>query len=220
MSYELLFEAIDSYCERLRPDFWAEPVNALSNIFICLAGLFFYFKKSKNKWVLIFSANAIVAGIGSFLFHTTAQRWSLFVDLVPIYLFIVIYVFFIFRYLFSYRRITAIFAALLFITLNFIIANIAPKEFLNGSVVYLPSMFFLLLCMLITRRRNLGVFRYYATATVVFSASLLARSIDLALCEVWPLGTHFIWHTLNGFLFYFLIKAAEEVGAPKDSVTK
>jgi hypothetical protein len=36
----------------------------------------------------------------------------------------------------------------------------------------------------------------------IFSLSLVARSVDAAICPVFPLGTHFAWHLLNGLVLY------------------
>lgn len=32
--------------------------------------------------------------------------------------------------------------------------------------------------------------------------SLFFRTIDMAVCESIPIGTHFLWHLLNGVLVY------------------
>jgi hypothetical protein len=38
--------------------------------------------------------------------------------------------------------------------------------------------------------------------------SLVFRSIDMAVCDAMPLGTHFLWHSLNGLALYLLLRAA------------
>jgi hypothetical protein len=45
-------------------------------------------------------------------------------------------------------------------------------------------------------------------AALLFVVSLLFRSVDLALCGSWPLGTHFVWHVLNAALLFRLVDAA------------
>ncbi len=82
------FTNIDLYCERLTPNFWAEPFNAISNISFIIAGIFaLYSAKKLNKLdvsIQILSVLTIFIGIGSFLFHTFANTWSSFADVVPI----------------------------------------------------------------------------------------------------------------------------------------
>jgi hypothetical protein len=47
--------------------------------------------------------------------------------------------------------------------------------------------------------------------------SLVFRSIDQAVCASFPLGTHFLWHCLNGLVLYLLLRAAliDRVNASK-----
>ena len=71
-----MFEAVDIYCERLGPEFWAEPANALTNaFFLVVAWLTWRRAKALDTvspavWALVVLLCAI--GIGSFLFHTFA----------------------------------------------------------------------------------------------------------------------------------------------------
>jgi hypothetical protein len=44
------------------------------------------------------------------------------------------------------------------------------------------------------------------------------RSLDLALCDAYQIqgrkiGTHFVWHLLNGLALFLLLRASLEVGA-------
>ena len=42
-------------------------------------------------------------------------------------------------------------------------------------------------------------------ASGLFAISLTFRSLDGPLCNVFPLGTHFMWHILNGVLLGWLL---------------
>ena len=35
--------------------------------------------------------------------------------------------------------------------------------------------------------------------------ALVFRTIDMALCDVWAYGTHFVWHCLNGLMVGLLL---------------
>jgi len=37
---------------------------------------------------------------------------------------------------------------------------------------------------------------------VIFSVSLLLRTVDPLVCPVLPVGTHFAWHLLNAVVLY------------------
>jgi hypothetical protein len=74
---------------------------------------------------------------------------------------------------------------------------------LNGSVAYLPAILFL---------TGLGVYHYqvYGGRPVVLAAaglfliSLFFRTIDNAICDVIPLGAHYLWHVLNGVVLFLM----------------
>lgn len=41
--------------------------------------------------------------------------------------------------------------------------------------------------------------------------SLVFRAIDPPVCEVFPIGTHFLWHIFNGVM----LAGADRYGTPK-----
>lgn len=41
----------------------------------------------------------------------------------------------------------------------------------------------------------------------VFCAALVFRTVDRGLCAQWPLGTHFLWHLLNGLVAYLAMRS-------------
>jgi hypothetical protein len=50
--------------------------------------------------------------------------------------------------------------------------------------------------------------RGLAFAALLFAISLTLRSVDMALCPAFPLGTHFAWHILNAAVLYILLRTA------------
>ena len=88
---------IDIYCERMGPEYWAEPVNALTNLAFIISGLLVIKLISIGRgeaafdivpW--FFATLICVIGIGSWLFHTHAQRWSMLLGCasIPVTLFV------------------------------------------------------------------------------------------------------------------------------------
>ncbi|MDX1729893.1 MAG: ceramidase domain-containing protein, partial [Aurantimonas coralicida] len=88
-------QPIDAYCERLGAGFWAEPLNAVSNLaFLVAAGLKLWRRTGRrDRPVCLLAGLVAIIGIGSFLFHTFANRWSSLADVLPIALFIYAYFF-------------------------------------------------------------------------------------------------------------------------------
>ena len=89
-------QAVDIYCERSSSAFWAEPVNAATNLSFIAAALWAAATAraravtSPTVWLLITLAALI--GAGSFLFHTFATRWAELADTLPIWSFVAAFV--------------------------------------------------------------------------------------------------------------------------------
>lgn len=202
-------QAIDIYCERTAPGLWGEPWNALSNVGFLIAGFVGLkaWKKGGGKWLCLASLFVLLTFVGSVLFHTFANQWSHFADLLPILLFMLTAVAFSFRAVlkFTVPATVAITAGFLALTLA---GEFGPfHNLLNGSGVYLPT-----LALLGTLGAGLTVkqsphARHYVGGFAVFAVSLTARTLDAPLCASFPHGTHFIWHLLNGTLLAILLRA-------------
>lgn len=201
--------AIDLYCERTGPELCSEPVNAATNLLFLLAAwmAWRYAKRldvlTPPVWALIALLAAI--GIGSGLFHTFATGWAVVLDVVPILLFEL-------AYLWQYYRRVAAFSRMLsaVVLAAFILATGAAAPFgalLNGSLSYAPSLLFLLGTGLYHRLARRQGRNALLIAAGLFAWSLFFRTVDSAVCNVFALGTHFLWHVLNATVLYLLMRA-------------
>ncbi len=213
-----LFAPIDLYCERLTPAFWAEPVNALSNLAFVLAALWAWTEAQKRPPVpLILRLLIVLAGLiglGSFLFHTFANSWSEWTDVVPIWSFVALYVLTAIHMVGGVApgrviRIGAIVGAALVVVFLATGSEDSTQQapILNGSLQYAPALIALAVFSFVTWRRGHPMALWAGAATVTFLISLTFRTIDLQLCAALPLGTHFLWHILNGLMVALLLQA-------------
>jgi hypothetical protein len=211
------FLPVDSYCERLGPGFWAEPINAVSNGAFILAAVhvFWIWRRTQPRdWpALGLIAVAAIVGIGSFLFHTFANRWSLLADVLPIAVFIYSYFLLAMRRYLRLGIVPAVAFTLAFAAFDFsfsrLWSNLFPDISLNGSVGYLPALMALIavgIACRILHARQPG--RALLGAGFIFALSLVFRSIDNAVCSALPLGTHALWHMLNALVLWILMIAA------------
>jgi hypothetical protein len=214
--HESWLTPIDSYCERLGPGFWAEPLNAVTNaafIAAALYALMLWRRAGARDWpALWLIAVTFVVGSGSFLFHTFANRWSLLADVLPIAAFIYSYFLLAVRRYLSLGLVAAIVVTALFAAFNMSFGRLwlgmLPGMTLNGSVGYVPAALALFAVGIVCRMsgvREAG--RALLTAACVFALSLLFRSIDHTVCARMPAGTHFLWHVLNALVLGLLMKA-------------
>ena len=207
------FRYIDSYCERVAPGFWDEPLNAVSNVTFLFAAAFAYaYAKRRTEipsdgpiWGL--TAVASLIGFGSFLFHTYAQFWAMLVDVIPIVVFILFYLgFALTRYCgFTLRKSVAIVAG--FAVFSTAVAVAVPETVLYGSVVYFPAAAALYCLWALLKYKGHVASGAMLLSASTFTVALLFRTADIPLCDAWPLGTHFLWHALNGMLLYVLLRA-------------
>lgn len=193
-------DKINIYCERTSPELLSEPINLITNLAFIIAGLFLYRLTYKQDHLSLSThlqlIMIIVIGVGSGLFHSFATRWAMFMDVIPILLYQIIY-------LFSYSRniirlnwgyTTGLFVLYILITYGF---GQLPRELLNGSLSYAPALIFSfgfgVYHKLLRQKFEWGLL----VASVIFIISLSFRVIDEQICDVFPLGTHFMWHSLN-----------------------
>ncbi len=203
--------AIDAYCERTGPDFWAEPVNALTNAAFLIAALILA-RRIRGDWPGAGLARALVAilaaiGVGSFLFHTFATAWSSSADVLPIVAFILVYVFVANRHFLGLSRPAALGGTALFVPYAALtIPLFAHLPGFGVSAAYWPVPLLIALYAAGLRRRAPATARGLALGAGILTVSLVLRSLDEGLCAAFPLGTHFVWHLLNAVMLGWMIE--------------
>ncbi len=203
---------IDLYCERATPDLWAEPLNALSNLAFFVTAWFawgLYRYSGRDRSLLILTLFLFTIAVGSTLFHVFATRWAMLADTIPILLYQLAFCICYSRFVIGLRSFMALVPAAGFLGLSYL-ADRIPDTVLNGSASYLPALAFLF---------GFGIYHALArqpwrfallAATALFAVSLTARSLDMALCPVWPSGLHYLWHGLNAIVLYLTVRAYAE----------
>ncbi|HUQ00239.1 MAG TPA: hypothetical protein VM093_07240 [Aeromicrobium sp.] len=196
------WHAIDSYCERTDASYWSEPLNAISNIAFVVAAVVIWrtAHAARDRAGQALAMGAAGIGIGSFLFHTFATVWALQADIQPIRLFVLAFIGLGVVRFFAARWWVGLVASVAFVPAGSVVAAAARAGLgpLNGSVGYLPMLVLLLGAAAAVWRRSPSAGRGLLLASGIFAAALVFRTVDLALCQAWPLGTHFLWHALNG----------------------
>jgi hypothetical protein len=203
-------EPLDLYCERTDASFWSEPVNALTNLAFLIAAAAAYLAwrrgDTRDPFAIALIGVSFAIGVGSFAFHTLATRGAALLDVIPIAIFVYGYL------LFALRRIFRLGAGLAFgLLIAFALASQAlsyalPEGALNGSSQYLAPLVGLMAIGLSVR--SIDQRRLVLAAGAVFTCSLFLRTVDREACDVFPLGTHFLWHLLNAATLYLLLRSA------------
>ena len=203
------FRVVDNYCERVDAGYWSEPVNALTNgAFLVAATLAWRSAgRSGDRGARLLAALLFAIGIGSYLFHTHAQIWSMMADVLPIQAFILVYLYLATVRFFALPWWGGILAVAAFIPYSILVARGlgALVGDLNGSIGYLPVPILIAGYAVLLRRRAPATARGMALGAAMLAVSLVFRSIDEAVCPGFPLGTHFLWHILNAVMLGWMI---------------
>jgi len=190
---------IHLYCERLAPGLLGEPVNTLTNLaFFVVAWLVWRRAEQAGSWRsrgrLLAGLMALI-GAGSFTFHAVATTWAELLDELPILLFQLVFLWCYGRDVLGLRRVATGLGLVVFLALA-VQAGRYPS-LLNGSLVYLPALLVLLGIGAYHGLTQRAGARQFLAAGGVFVVSVFFRSIDMAICPSFALGTHFLWHLLN-----------------------
>lgn len=206
MSVLMSIGSIDLYCERLGPGLLAEPINAITNLSFVVAAIAIWYQArrldSLSSGILLLIGLMVAIGLGSGLFHTFATGWARVLDILPILLFQVV-----FMWIYGRRIIRISTGKLVAAVVIFLVSAYFCRQFqhlFNGSLIYAPALL-LLIALGIYHYRHARNHRHLLLwATGVFLLSLFFRSIDMAVCEYVAFGTHFLWHVFNGVLVYLV----------------
>ena len=196
---------VDLYCERLEPGLWAEPLNAVTNLAFVLAAVVMWQRTRGVPRLLA----GILAGIGlaSGAFHTHAVGWTGAADSLAILVFVLIYLFAANRSFWGLGVGWALVATALFVPFTALLAPLfAQVPLVGASAGYIPLPVLILGYAVALRRRAPATARGLAIGAGILIASLTARTLDMPLCEVWPLGTHWLWHVLNAVMLAWMIE--------------
>lgn len=202
-------EAIDNYCERTGPELFSEPLNAASNAAFLIAAFLLWRRYRaagvRDKGAAFLIVMVAVVGVGSLSFHTFANRLTMMADVIPIVVFVLSFM------AVGFRRLAGLgakgFALIysVFFAAAFALGKLPPEMALNGSVGYLPCL--MVLVVLAAICRDVQAKKSLAASAGLFTLSLVMRTGDAAWCEMLPIGTHFIWHCLNGVLLWRLVRS-------------
>ncbi|SIO56555.1 Ceramidase [Rhodovulum sp. ES.010] len=198
---------IDAYCERTDFTYWSEPVNAVTNAAFLVAALVMWRRTEGLPLGRALCVVLAAIGVGSYLFHTLATAWAAMADVLPILGFILLYLFAANRAYWGLGPWAALGATALFFPYA-AVAGLAFGQlaFLGSSAGYAPVALLILAYAALLARRAPATARGLAVGGGLLVASLTFRTLDEPLCAGFPLGTHFMWHILNGAMLGWMIE--------------
>jgi Ceramidase len=207
---------LDQYCERAgQTGIFAEPLNAVTNLAFILAAFLAwrYWRRAgqvnaaQSLDIVVLILLLAVIGLGSGAWHVFANSHTLLMDVIPIVLFMNVFLVAAAIRILGLRWWGALLLFVLFQVLNVASEMFLPREMLNGTIMYIPA--YSLLVGIVARsamlRHPARTFLSYGLG--VWTFSLVFRTIDHEVCGFFPLGTHFLWHLLNAVVLSLLLRA-------------
>jgi hypothetical protein len=201
--------AVDNYCERTDASYWSEPLNALSNAAFITAAVFSWWmlRGKRDRGARVLAATLFAIGLGSYLFHTHAQVWAALADVLPILIFVLVYVYLATIRFFAFRPWVGLAAAAVYLPLSVALSNsvVAILGPLNGSTGYMPLVLLIAAYAASLWPASPKTARGLVLGAALLILSLTARTLDSVTCPIWPAGTHFVWHCLNAVMLGWMI---------------
>lgn len=202
-----VFHQIDGYCERTDFTMWSEPVNAATNAAFIVAAIIMWRRSAGLPLARGLCALLFAIGVGSFLFHTFATVWGAMADTIPILGFILLYIYVANHAYWGLSRLWSGIGVAAFFPFAALVGwGAAQVPFLAISAAYWPVAVLIAAYAVGLRRRLPRVAVGLAMGVAMLCASLVFRSLDELVCVHLPLGTHFMWHILNGVMLGWMIE--------------
>jgi hypothetical protein len=186
---------VDSYCERVAPGLWGEPLNSLSNLAFLVAAVLVWRLAAGDRTGRLLAVLIGFVFAASTAFHLLATRWAAVADSVSILVFVLVYAVLFARVFYNWRF--AWLAAPAFLAVTVVTA-------LLGGGLYLSALIGLFAFAALLAFSRDAYWTHFAVAGAVFALSLSLRTLDRDVCDYVPAGTHFLWHLLNGVVLYLV----------------
>lgn len=197
------------YCEQTIYPLFLEPLNTLSNLAFIISAIFVYKLLKNNRiknriyWILFYLI--VLVGIGSILWHTFKNPVTLLLDFLPIFLFILISFYLLIKGIIQNTKIT-ILAIISLVILEVILTIALPRNFLNGSFRHLANSIVLFVLFFAAYKKYGKLALNIIPIFLIYIAAIFFRSIDLNICTQISMGTHPLWHILNGLNTYLVVR--------------
>lgn len=207
---------LDSYCERAgNAALLAEPLNLVTNLFFVAGALVAIYlimrlppePTRKRIDLSLLALSLLSIGIGSGLWHLAPSQTTMLMDVIPITLFIHIYLVAAMRRILEYSWPKVVFCWAIYMGVSIAAQLALSPDLFNGTIMYIPTYATLVVLAIAVALRNRYLGRVFGAVLLVWTASLVFRTIDHEICKTLTMGTHFMWHSLNAWVLYRLLLA-------------
>ncbi|MCC5943881.1 MAG: hypothetical protein JJT94_03030 [Bernardetiaceae bacterium] len=206
---EQVYDSGPIYAETDTSRFIVEPFNALSAVFFILIVIYWLWRLRGEYRRYAFMTYILVVlgigGVGGVLYHAfRSSEWYLLMDYLPITICCLsVAVYFLWK---LYRRWEVpVVISVVYIILWQVMERSLPMAWFNNLNYSILGFIILLPTLLWLRRTKYDKAVYVWLALVSFALALSFRILDIIAPDLFPMGTHWLWHTFGAMASNFLI---------------
>lgn len=200
---------LTAYCERSSSGFFAEPLNAISNIAFIFAGFGIYKLLTKNKIrkieYKVILLLILLIGVGSFLWHTIRNPYTLLLDAIPVALIVALITYILLSKLIE-KKLFALLIVALLLAGRFFISSFAPTDSISSLIRNGINAIVFLVLIIWTFKKYGKVAFEGLIVLVIYLLAITMRTVDLEVCSTFSMGTHFLWHIFNALAVYLAVR--------------
>jgi hypothetical protein len=210
------------YCETaLNPlgTFPAEPVNAITSFVPAILGIlalvFLIRNRNTSAVAYTLAVLTLLTGLGSVAWHSMRTPLTLLIDWLPGAIYFLILVFF-----------WAYYAAGRYLSIGLVLALSVLVFFVPFPVIQQYRLIIIgvlaviaLALVVATRFRQREAFGWALGMVGSAIVAVSLRTLDLNVCDVMPVGTHFFWHIFLGFAAYAGVRLIVRLQSEPDAAT-
>lgn len=198
------------YAETDLSAFISEPWNALSSLAIALPSVYWAFKLKWNikdySFLYFLIPLLFLGGLGSTFYHASrTSELLLWMDVLPTAIVTFsVSVYFWNKILPRKWQVATVLLPITFI--RFAIFEYLPGQlamntsyFITGFLIFFPIIFYL-------HERRYRHYKPILISVLFLSLSLVFRKFDFAFTELFPMGSHFLWHIFSGVGAFYLAR--------------
>ncbi len=201
------------YCEQAAFSGIFEPLNGITNFAFIIAGILLLLRLRKKSIQSLaartLAVMLICVGIGSLAWHTYRNDFTFWIDTIPIYLFVVYYLWVYVSHSAQKLPLRILFFLGFFIytpVLIYLFRDLQDTKVLgNGSLEYISAISYFAVLQLYNQFNRKELVRPSFIVVFLFMVSLVFRQLDLISCDAFGFGTHFMWHIFNAIVLYSFV---------------
>lgn len=200
-------QVIDGYCERTDASYWSEPLNAVTNLTFVFVAMIMWQRTAGMSAGRYLSGLLFAIGVGSYLFHTHATVWSATLDVIPIAVFSLSFIYVANRDFWGWPIWGSVLGTIAIFPYAAVLTPVFNSlPFFSASSVYWVLPLLIAAYGFLLSRRAADTGRGLLIGAGLLTLSIVFRSLDEALCQSYPVGTHFLWHILNAIMLGWMIE--------------